>query len=196
MLLLTACVPVDEDSKPFEEVASSYQGVENNPFKKEMDSRNNDDESEEQSSYQFWPTKPTHLLTEVYLKRVVDGDTIIVSDQENDEFRVRLIGIDTPEMNYNSEEKPEPYAEEATRYVEEILTDRPIFIEIEPDHDIDRYGRTLAYVWVDFPEENELRMLNAILLNEGLAAVMTIEPNTLYAHIFEEIEIRAKNKSK
>ena len=31
------------------------------------------------------------------LKRVVDGDTIIVTNQAGSDLRVRLIGIDTPE---------------------------------------------------------------------------------------------------
>jgi len=52
----------------------------------------------------FTPS-PSIQLEEVTLKRVVDGDTIIVLNKNKEELRVRLIGIDTPESVHADADK-------------------------------------------------------------------------------------------
>ena len=95
------------------------------------------------------------VLTEV--TRVIDGDTIAVapvpgeleaSGDEADEHIVRLLGIDTPEMNYHSGEKPECGAREATDHLEGLLSrGTAVVVSYDPEADrTDRYGRSLAYV--------------------------------------------------
>ena len=77
------------------------------------------------------------------VERVVDGDTLILADP--DRTRVRLIGINTPELARDG--KPaEPLAVEA----KEWLANRVEGKEVRLDFDIERfdqYDRTLAYIY-------------------------------------------------
>ncbi|MDQ0417688.1 micrococcal nuclease [Croceifilum oryzae] len=104
------------------------------------------------------------LREEVRLEEVVDGDTIIVLWRGQKE-KVRLLLIDTPEMNYAPfGATPEPYARDAKSYIYDEL----IFankLEIELDHPLrDQHGRILAHIWI-----NTNRLLNEELLRKGYA---------------------------
>lgn len=60
----------------------------------------------------------------------------------------------------------------------------------------DRYGRLLAYVWLEKPsqitdEEIRTKMFNAILLLEGYAQVMTVQPNVKYVDYFLQYQREA-----
>ncbi|WP_240482609.1 thermonuclease family protein [Microbacterium arborescens] len=79
---------------------------------------------------------------------MVDGDTIDVRVASGPE-RVRIIGIDTPEIGRNGA-ADECYAQEAREYVNDALYGR--IVELYPDptqDDVDRYGRLLRHVLVD-----------------------------------------------
>ena len=56
----------------------------------------------------------------------------------------------------------------------------------------DRYDRVLAYVYL----EDGKTMLNELLLEEGHAAVMTVQPNSRYADNFYELQRTAREKKK
>ncbi|MDI1290941.1 MAG: thermonuclease family protein [bacterium] len=80
--------------------------------------------------------------------RVVDGDTIHVNRAGQD-VTVRMIGIDTPETV-----KPDSpvgcFGPEASDFAKESLTGRTVTLEFDDSQGrTDRYGRTLAYVWVE-----------------------------------------------
>ena len=130
------------------------------------------------------------VLTPVDLVRVVDGDTIIVM-LDGTEERIRYIGIDTPEMNLRSPNPPEPGAELASLANEVILADRPILIELDAQ-ERDRYGRILAYVWIEF--EGERLMVNEILIRLGLAVPLTIPPNVKYVDRFKKAQEKAREE--
>ncbi|SKH86916.1 thermonuclease family protein [Mycobacteroides abscessus] len=84
------------------------------------------------------------LTTEVL--RTVDGDTIDVLDQDRRRLRIRIIGIDSPELHKPNYTKA-CFSEEASEYAHRTLDGQKIALEYDPDGDrIDRYGRTLAYV--------------------------------------------------
>ena len=90
-------------------------------------------------------TTPSASLTEATCIRVIDGDTIEVLI-DGDKYKVRYIGMDTPEMD-----DPRPdvraLAEEAT-LVNKNLVDGKV-VELEKDvSETDRYGRLLRYVYV------------------------------------------------
>ena len=77
--------------------------------------------------------------------RVIDGDTIDVF-HAGQEVRVRLLGIDTPEINH-PERGEEPFGREASTFTRSKLLGKQIFLRVDPvadDHDI--YGRLLRYV--------------------------------------------------
>lgn len=74
--------------------------------------------------------------TLVRVERVVDGDTVVLTDGR----RVRLLGIDAPEAD-----PQECYAEESTRVVRDLVAGRDVEVRPDPTQDAtDRYGRTLA----------------------------------------------------
>jgi micrococcal nuclease len=115
---------------------------------------------------------------------VYDGDTVKLDNGE----RVRYLGIDTPEMNYNNP-PPEYFAEEAKRFNAGLVQGKKIKLE----YDIvtrDKYNRLLAYVYIDGV------FVNAKLIEEGLAKVYIIPPNVKYADDFLELQKKAKEAKK
>lgn len=113
-------------------------------------------------------------VEEAIVKRVLDGDTVILSTGE----RVRYLGIDTPERG-------KPWASEATAFNRSLVEGRGV--RLESDAELrDQYGRLLAYVYVD--EE----MVNVALLREGLARLLIYPPNTRYEAWFRALEAEAR----
>ena len=109
------------------------------------------------------------------VKRVVDGDTIVLADGR----RIRYVGINTPERG-------EPLWGEARDYNERKVKGKPVTLEFGEVKE-DAYGRTLAYVFV------EAEMVNAALLQAGLAHLFVLEPITYYHH-FRRIQEEARTK--
>lgn len=101
-------------------------------------------------------------VIETTVERVVDGDTVTVAlaedleatNEAGTEHSVRVLGLDAPEMNFTSSEDPECGAEEATDELFDLLfsgdqgQDVTLIFDAEAD-EIDRFGRSLAYVEVD-----------------------------------------------
>ncbi|HOQ10424.1 MAG: thermonuclease family protein [Syntrophomonadaceae bacterium] len=115
--------------------------------------------------------------------RVVDGDTIEVSLNGTTE-KVRLIGVDTPETVHPTI-GVEPYGKEASNFTKEKLTDQTVKLEFDVE-ERDRYGRLLAYVWLD--EE----LFNEVLLKEGYAQLATYPPNVKYVERFKAAQKEAR----
>jgi micrococcal nuclease len=115
--------------------------------------------------------------------RVIDGDTIEV-DIEGELYRVRYIGIDTPEMD---DERPEfrALAQEATNLNRRLVAGESIRLEKDISEN-DRYGRLLRYVYVDGV------FVNAELVRQGLAWSKTYEPDVKYQGILDRAEAEAK----
>jgi len=122
-----------------------------------------------------------------YIK-AYDGDTIQTTINGKKQ-KVRLLMVDTPEMNYNKGEA-QPYAEEARDYTIKLLQNAK---KIEAVYDVgpetDHYDRLLAYVFIDDV------MLQESLLKEGLAAVRFIhKPNNTFEGEFREIQQDAEKE--
>ncbi|MDO4283250.1 MAG: thermonuclease family protein [Clostridia bacterium] len=134
----------------------------------------------------------TSKFQEAYVKRVVDGDTIIATIN-NEDYRVRLIGINTPE----STTEIEPYGKEASNYTSSILTGKTIYLEKDV-RNTDKYNRLLRYVWLEIPNEiseDEIRnkLFNADLLIKGYAELFTYPPDVKYVNYFKTFENEARN---
>lgn len=121
-------------------------------------------------------------LDKVKFVRTVDGDTIIVIDENGEDKRVRMIGIDTPESVAAEEERNNEYGVMASDYTKKLLEDSDtLYLEYDIDAD-DQYDRILAYVWLDnvddtFNEENiENSMVNAIIVKNGYGVAKRYEP--------------------
>lgn len=122
-------------------------------------------------------------LAMVDVVRVVDGDTIEVMFQGKKED-VRLIGVDTPETVHPS--KPvQPYGPEASAFTKSYLTGKQVGLEFDVEQR-DKYGRLLAYVWIDN------QMFNRVLVKEGYAQVATFPPNVKYVDDFKELQKEAR----
>ena len=130
---------------------------------------------------------PDDLLT-VKVVRVVDGDTIIV-DMGGDNERVRFIGVDTPESVHPDKSKNVPYGQVASDYTKGMLDGKKVGLEFDVE-ERDRYGRILAYVYLDGV------MFNKTLLDEGHAVVATYPPNVKYVDIFTEAQKQARAAGK
>ena len=115
-----------------------------------------------------------------------DGDTISVTINGEKE-RVRLLMIDTPEMNYDKG-KPMPFAEEAKEFTINLLENADtVELLFDKGPETDHYDRLLAYIYVDGV------MLQESLLKEGYAAVRYInKPNNSLEQQFRDIQAVAE----
>lgn len=138
-------------------------------------------------------------LEAVTLIRVIDGDTILVKNSSAAELRIRMIGVDTPESVNPDENKNTEEGRAASKYTKSMLKEGSVYYLEYDEEKTDKYGRTLAYVWLrsdvtnnkdkEYIKEN---MYNAILLANGYATTLKIPPNTKYSSVFNQIEKDAK----
>jgi micrococcal nuclease len=95
---------------------------------------------------------------------VVDGDTLDVALDSGRRERVRLIGIDTPERG-------RCFAGKATGAARALADDRRVLLRGDGTQATrDRYGRLLAYVWIE-----SRRDLGFQLLARGVAKVYVFD---------------------
>ncbi|AVX40773.1 micrococcal nuclease (plasmid) [Carboxydocella thermautotrophica] len=142
--------------------------------------------------------KQNSFAAPVKVLSVIDGDTIQVNLNGVEE-KVRLIGVNTPETHHPS--KPvEPYGPEAEKFTRSQLTGKQVYLEKDVQ-ERDKYGRLLAYVWLEKPvnkSEKEIRakLFNAKLLIDGYAQVMTIPPNVKYSDLFVKLQREARENNR
>jgi len=123
------------------------------------------------------------LVTAVY-----DGDTIKVKFRNEKERKVRLIGIDTPEME-DSREEAKFRAHMARRFTFFYLYRKTVKLSFDWEIE-DKYGRLLAYVWTE-----KQGLFNKFILSEGFAAVFLKFPFK-YREEFIEAERKARELEK
>ena len=134
----------------------------------------------------FWITGcGASFPRETSVRRVVDGDTVQLADGR----LVRYIGIDTPEMRRRMNgrwiEDPQPMAHEATGANRRLVEGKRVRLEYDVQTH-DRFGRLLAYVYVDGV------MVNEELLHQGLAQLLTIPPDVKYVERFRAAAAQAR----
>ncbi|MFC1496298.1 thermonuclease family protein [Candidatus Margulisiibacteriota bacterium] len=118
------------------------------------------------------------------VKRVVDGDTIKLTNGE----KVRYIGIDTPETKHPK--KPVQYfGKEASEANKMLVEGKQVRLEFDVQKR-DRYGRLLAYVYVDDI------FVNAWLVWNGYAQVSTYPPNVKYQEYFLKLQRVARKEKR
>ena len=99
---------------------------------------------------------------------VYDGDTVKVRFDKGQERKVRLIGIDCPEIEEPQEGKL-LQAQLAKRFAFHHLFRKTVELTYESECE-DKYGRLLAYIWI------EGRLFNEFILSEGFARVFLAFP--------------------
>ncbi|VAW88262.1 hypothetical protein MNBD_GAMMA17-992 [hydrothermal vent metagenome] len=118
------------------------------------------------------------------VKYVHDGDTLhLVGGQ-----KIRLIGINTPEVA--RDKKPaEPYADEARDVLRKLFkTDARVGVQYGRERK-DRYGRTLAHLYLADGSSVQQR-----LLDKGLAMAIAIPPNLHRVDCYQKSERLARIK--
>jgi endonuclease YncB( thermonuclease family) len=96
--------------------------------------------------------------TAVRVARVLDGDSIVLTDGQ----QVRYLGINTPDAG-------EPFSKQARTRNRHLVEGKRVRLVRDHEHH-DRYGRLLAYVYVDD------QFINAELLRAGLAHLLIFRP--------------------
>ena len=116
----------------------------------------------------------------VKISRVIDGDTVELSDKR----KIRYIGINSPEMT-DTRAKVKCLAQKAKEADQKLVEGKEV--EIEKDvSETDKYGRLLRYVWLDG------KMINEELIESGWAETDTYPPDVKYQDTFINGEKEAK----
>lgn len=114
--------------------------------------------------------------------RVIDGDTIILADGRT----IRYLGMDTPE-SVDPKKPVHCLAQAAAAKNKELVLGQYVSL-IYDQEKIDKYGRTLAYVFVG---DN---FINLELVDLGLARAYPYAPNFLHRQDFADAQARAQQK--
>ncbi len=123
--------------------------------------------------------------TTVQVVRVIDGDTIQVCCIAGKREKVRYIGINTPETKH-PQKGVERYGEEAAKANWMLVVGKTVRLEFDVQQR-DRYGRLLAYVFL-----KDGTFVNAWLVENGYAMVMTVPPNVKYQDLFLKLQREAR----
>ncbi|HEX6246300.1 MAG TPA: thermonuclease family protein [Nocardioidaceae bacterium] len=124
----------------------------------------------------------------------VDGDTLhLVSTDDrpealrpDEDTTVRLLEVDTPEHGRDGQPE-ECYADEATEALENLVAVGED-VWVLPDRDLlDRYGRTLLYLWTD-----DGAFVNLEMVRQGYARAVLHEPNDAFIDVMNEAERQAR----
>ena len=133
-----------------------------------------------------------------YVARVVDGDTIKLSNNE----RIRLIGVDTPELHYSDKllrdskrsgkdiKTIQSLGAKASKFTKDLCLNKKVRLEYDVEKH-DRYGRLLAYVYLE-----DGTFINAKIVEEGFAQVMTVVPNVKHADLFLKLQKEAREANR
>lgn len=124
-----------------------------------------------------------HIDERVQVVYVYDGDTVKLGDGR----RLRLIGINTPEMTHNSGQI-EPLASDARAMLQDMLDqgNRILHLQYGEQHN-DHYGRLLAHAFLENGDN-----VGARLLQQGLATALVVPPNTWARDCYQRLEDDAR----
>lgn len=118
------------------------------------------------------PSTGTIAKSTEKVSRVIDGDTFEIQGG----IKVRLIGIDTPEMK-NKNKTVDCFAAEAKRKMETLVGGKEVVL-IKDISETDKYGRLLRYVYLGD------EMVNDTLVKEGYAKISTFPPDVKFKDQF------------
>ena len=122
----------------------------------------------------FWFNVQETMAESWYTVRWVDdGDSIVLQDGRH----VRYIGINAPEIQHE-DRKAEPFGEKAKSINKKLVFHKTVRLEYDREKK-DRYGRTLAYVYL----RNGL-FINLEMISHGAAYFLYLKPNTKYTELF------------
>jgi micrococcal nuclease len=144
------------------------------------------------------PLGASYDYTNILVTRAVDGDTLVLENKE----RVRLIGIDTPEMHESNKllrdahrsgqdvKEIQALGRRAYKFTKGLVEDKRVSLEFDVEKH-DKYGRLLAYAYL-----KDGTFVNAEIVKQGFASLMTIPPNVKYAELFQKLYQEARQNKR
>jgi micrococcal nuclease len=132
------------------------------------------------------PFGRSYNYSDILVTRAVDGDTLVLETRE----RVRLIGMDTPEMHESAKlfrdasrtkqdiKTIQALGRRAYEFTKNLVEGKRVKLEFDLEKH-DKYGRLLAYVYL-----KDGTFVNAEIVKEGYASLMTYPPNVKYVDLF------------
>jgi micrococcal nuclease len=124
------------------------------------------------------------------VRKVVDGDTFWADDGTEKGQKIRLIGLDAPESRKSFKKEVGYFGKEAKEYLTNLLQGKSVKLEYDVTR-VDQYGRTLAYVYLE-----DGTFVNAELVKNGYAMVMTFPPNVKFADLFVKLQQEARENNR
>jgi micrococcal nuclease len=132
-----------------------------------------------------------HIPSELYqVTKVVDGDTFWAAIDNSNEIKIRLIGVDAPESRKTGKKEIGYFGKESNDYLHKLISGKKVRLEFDVEK-YDQYRRVLAYVYLE-----DGTFVNAELLKQGYANVMTIPPNVKHADEFVRYVHKARRTHK
>ena len=137
-------------------------------------------------------TEDNKEAAEGYLpvKKVVDGDTFWIDDGSSKGVKIRLIGVDAPESRKTYQKEIGFFGKEAKIFLGNMLAEKNVKLEFDVGK-FDRYHRTLAYAYLE-----DGTFINAELVKQGYAMVMTVPPNVKFADLFVKLQQEARDNER
>jgi micrococcal nuclease len=121
---------------------------------------------------------------------VYDGDSLKVRLADGSEQRVRLIGVDTPELT-DSREEVALWAHLARRFSFYYLYGKKVRLGYDQTR-LDKYGRTLAYVWTEAE-----KLYNEFIIRRGFGYAYFAFPfRSDYQKLFREAQLEARREKR
>lgn len=140
------------------------------------------------SNCQYQQYYPYNYSIKRTVARVIDGDTFVLTDSQ----RVRILGIDTPELELNG--KPaEPFSDSAYYLTKSLIEGKIIKLTFDGKA-FDIFGRLLAYVWLADMNGKDSLFIQAELLKKGYARISYYNKDKRYYHIFYNLRRTAIRK--
>jgi endonuclease YncB( thermonuclease family) len=149
---------------------------------------NNSNASDKYDFESYSVDQSYNTMQKASVERVIDGDTIEVG-VDGRKHKVRLIGIDTPEV-YGGEEC---FGEEASDFAKNVLSGKEVFLQKDVS-EVDRFGRLLRFVY--FNKDGNLVDFNALMVGEGFAFSKEYKPDISKAGMLNSLMKEAEKSDR
>ncbi len=118
------------------------------------------------------------------VERVADGDTVTAYTANHTKLRIRLLGIDAPEIRHGAQ-PGQPFGEDAKAYLTKMVRGQQTQVHV---YGLDRYHRILAILY----QGN--RIVNVEVVRAGLAEVYRGARCQALCRDLEDAEREAKQR--
>lgn len=133
---------------------------------------------------------PPAATSETLVARIIDGDTIVVLTNGAQE-KIRLIGVDTPEI-FDPRGSAQCFGEEASEFTKSLLENQVVRLEADSSQDDrDKYGRLLRYVFL-----KDGTFVNSEIITQGYGHEYTYRRPYKHQTEFKNAELNAREAKK